>query len=448
MALQAVCGILCCSGCKYNGNVMHASYPRNPKEVSTMGAKWLTDALHRAGKLEDNVTVTSIKTEANPDGGLLGDMCRAFVEYDGETTCTKNFMVKFAPKEFMPQVTCRIFKLGWHEFMWYKDIASDYPIRIPQMLYGDFNHRSTQYCMFFELIDAEFLRFDNTENITYERIDLMLKLLAKHHATSWGGQIVGKDTSFLSKTNEGASLMLIPESKKHLKTYFNVSKNPALPKNVTSPPEMQKKLGECFNAFRDIMDFDVKSPWHTINHGDPRMDNFFFNEKGTDNKIGLLDWQLMIKGSATQDLSWFMCTNLTKAFRLEHWDGLLEMYFNELHKNLLVTRPKEFTDSENFVSKTHTYSLEQLKEEIGIGHIGSAAKIVIGCGGLDTNDPNNIKVMGHMSVNAFDHMELDQTMALVKKFKAGTLIGQKNNTTSTYESNKSTESKSVEMSEQ
>ena len=301
---------------------------------------------------------------------------------------------------------------------------------------------------FFELIDAEFLRFDNTENITYERIDLMLKLLAKHHATSWGGEIVGKDTSFLSKTNEGASLMLIPESKKHLKTYFNVSKNPALPKNVTSPPEMQKKLGECFNTFRDIMDFDVKSPWHTINHGDPRMDNFFFNEKGTDNKIGLLDWQLMIKGSATQDLSWFMCTNLTKAFRLEHWDGLLEMYFNELHKNLLVTRPKEFTDSENFVSKTHTYSLEQLKEEIGIGHIGSAAKIVIGCGGLDTNDPNNIKVMGHMSVNAFDHMELDQTMALVKKFKAGTLIGQKNNTTSTYESNKSTESKSVEMSEQ
>ena len=151
--------------------------------------------------------------------------------------------------------------------------------------------------MFFELIQAEFFRFDDITNVTRERTELMIKLLAQHHATSWGATISGKDVSFLSFTNEGASLMLIPESKKHLKNYFDSTKNPALPKDAQDPG-----LADCFNNFREIMEFDVVSPFLTINHGDPRLDNFFFNEEGTDNKIGLLDWQLMVKGSCAQGM--------------------------------------------------------------------------------------------------------------------------------------------------
>ena len=65
--------------------------------------------------------------------------------------------------------------------------------------------------MFFDLIDADFHRFDNAANITRDRAELMLKTLALHHAHCWGAIIDGKDTSFLSKTNEGASLMLVRE---------------------------------------------------------------------------------------------------------------------------------------------------------------------------------------------------------------------------------------------
>ena len=276
---------------------MHDKYPRNPSEVVSIGVGWLTKALQNSGALEKNITVTSVTTEDNPDGGLLGEMCRCFVEFDGATQCPNKFMVKFAPKDFMSQVTCRIFKLGWHEFMWYKNIADDYSIRIPKMLYGDFNHRSTQYCMFFELIQADFFRFDDITNVTRERTELMIQLLAQHHATSWGATILGKDVSFLNKTNEGASLMLVPESKKHLKNYFDSTKNPALPKDVQDPG-----LAECFNNLKNYFDFDVVSPFLAINHGDPRLDNFFFNEEGTDNKIGLLDWQLMVKGSCAQGM--------------------------------------------------------------------------------------------------------------------------------------------------
>ena len=109
------------------------------------------------------------------------------------------------------------------------------------------------------------------------------------------------------------------------------------------------------------------------------MDNFFFNEKNTNNKIGLLDWQLMVKGSCGQDLSWFMCTNITKEFRAEHWSELLQVYYTELHQQLLVKRPKQFQDSATFVDvKGHAYTLEELQQEIGLGHVGSFAKIVIG----------------------------------------------------------------------
>ena len=55
---------------------MHDNYPRNPNEVNSLGAAWLTKVLHKNGVLESDIKVTSVRTEDNPDGGLLGEMCR------------------------------------------------------------------------------------------------------------------------------------------------------------------------------------------------------------------------------------------------------------------------------------------------------------------------------------------------------------------------------------
>ena len=90
MALSAVCGVLCCSCCKYNGNIMHDNYPRNPNEVNSLGAAWLTKVLHKNGVLESDIKVTSVRTEDNPDGGLLGEMCRGkyiFCNYSIAACC-------------------------------------------------------------------------------------------------------------------------------------------------------------------------------------------------------------------------------------------------------------------------------------------------------------------------------------------------------------------------
>jgi hypothetical protein len=46
-----------------------------------------------------------------------------------------------------------------------------------------------------------------------------------------------------------------------------------------------------------------RQDWSAVLHGDPRIDNWFFNEKNASgdvvNEVGLLDWQLMCKVTHT-----------------------------------------------------------------------------------------------------------------------------------------------------
>ena len=404
---------------------MHARYPINVADLKSLGAPWMTQALRSNNTIAQDVTVTSLNIEDNENGGLLGEMCRVSVEFNKETDCGTVFMCKFQPADFMTKVTTRLFDLCIHEYLWYKNIQPTYPIRIPKMIYGDYNHRAGSFIMLFEMIDGEFYRCENKESLTVDRAEQIIKLLAQHHALGWGGQLPGQDTSWCADADAGANRMLPPESKKHIKTFWDLKTNPAKPD--VCPEILQEHLGLWFNNFEKLQSHFTHSPWKTINHGDPRLDNFFFNEKNNEQSIGLLDWQLIVKAGCAGDLSWFVCTSVTDEFATQHWDGLMALYFAELQKNL--------TDAQN---AAYNFTLDELKEELGMAHVFSMGKIVIGSGGLDTNDPNNIIVMKNLATNGLAAMMRDNTKECVDKFNRGELLAQRS-------SGGGTESKSMEL---
>jgi hypothetical protein len=412
---------------------MHDRYPINVADLRKLGAPWLTKVLRKNGSIEQDVTVININVQNNEDGGLLGEMCKCTLEFNKETSMTSVLMCKFQPADFMTKVTTRLFELCQHEYFWYKNIQPNYDIRIPQMIYGDFNFRAGSFIMAFECIDGEFYRCDVDGNFTIERAELMIKCIAKHHAITWGGEINNVDTSFCAAVNEGPNKMLIPESIKHYKTYWNKNKNPAVPNS--SPDAIKQNALSWFQNFKSMQDYFANSPWLCINHGDPRLDNFFFNEKDSKDKIGLLDWQLIIKASCAGDLSWFVCTNITEEFAEEHWNNLLTLYLNELKKNLIIYNKTDLRCSLSF---------DELKEELGLAHVFSFAKIVIGSGGLDTNDSNNIKVMKHLSNNCVSAMVRDDTKNVVDRFLVNGMMAQNPNS-ATVNNDTSTETKTMEI---
>ena len=107
--------------------------------------------------------------------------------------------------------------------------------------------------------------------------------------------------------------------------------------------------------------FATNDAWLTICHGDPRIDNWFFDEKdgagAVVNEIGLLDWQLMFKGGSATDISWYFSTTIDADDPSS--EGLVEIYYHALAK-------EEFKPS-----------LEEFKEELALAHIISYAKAII-----------------------------------------------------------------------
>jgi aminoglycoside phosphotransferase (APT) family kinase protein len=64
----------------------------------------------------------------------------------------------------------------------------------------------------------------------------------------------------------------------------------------------------------------------SLAHGDPRMDNFYFDGERT----GLLDWQLMLVGNIATDISWVLCFHdLPMRFPAD-CDRLVDGYFARL----------------------------------------------------------------------------------------------------------------------
>ena len=96
------------------------------------------------------------------------------------------------------------------------------------------------------------------------------------------------------------------------------------------PEDIKAAKGKIIkNFFPMLCDF-CDNGWISIVHGDPRLDNWFFNEAGGKSSIGILDWQLMLKSNVATDLSWAFSTCIPDAFANEHETELLQAYWAKL----------------------------------------------------------------------------------------------------------------------
>jgi hypothetical protein len=63
-------------------------------------------------------------------------------------------------------------------------------------------------------------------------------------------------------------------------------------------------------------------------HGDYRLDNLMFNQRGDD--VAAVDWQTLVIGPPTRDLAYFLGTSLTTEHRRAEEDRLVRLYHEQL----------------------------------------------------------------------------------------------------------------------
>jgi hypothetical protein len=118
---------------------------------------------------------------------------------------------------------------------------------------------------------------------------------------------------------------------------------------------------------------------HSICHGDPRLDNFYYKEDGS---VGLLDWQLMGVACIATDISWVLCFHDLPSRFPSDVERLVADYFSQLQS--LGGAPGK--------------TLADLKEQVALAHLYSLGKAVIGTGGLANTDAHAKQIM-HLLVS-------------------------------------------------
>ena len=164
----------------------------------------------------------------------------------------------------------------------------------------------------------------------------------------------------------------------------------------------------------------------SVTHGDPRLDNFYFNDSYEDGAVGLLDWQLMGISCVATDISWALCFHdlpgrkYTRK-RLTHMSGTavppqarglvaLRVYLFAVStigfQGIVLTDgvctvgfPDDcdqmvadyFTQLQALGAATDR-TLADLKEQVALAHLYSLGKAVIGTGGLANADTHALQV--------------------------------------------------------
>jgi hypothetical protein len=403
--------VLCCGQCKHSGEVTHKYFPRNEKELKRYGKKWLTKVLTNNGVLQNGVKVDSVNFEDNNSGGLLGEMCVVNLSYSGPSDAPTKLMAKFRPPDLETKITTTLFNLCQNEYDFYRTIQPAMGVRIPKMVFGDFHRGSAAFVMLFEFVKGEFLRVQKP--LEKDKAVLIVKTIAAMQKSFWGALSgpQGTDISFIDRMDEGAMKLIPKVTKTHFKTFYT-GLCAAEAKHASK--EIQAALpGMIKDLFTVQVHQSTRKKWMTVNHGDTRTDNWFFNEPKPDNsgtnEIGVIDWQLMTKSCCANDISWFFSTSIDAD--CEYADELIEEYFNTLVK---ILDPKDSAG----------LTLAELKEELAIAHLSSLAKVVIGAGGLDKNDANTIDVMCILCKRCLKAMERHGTVAAYNRMKEGKLLSQ------------------------
>lgn len=188
------------------------------------------------------------------------------------------------------------------ESAWYRDWAPmcDESCRLPHCL--ALEESKDEFLMVLEDLDAAGYPL-RRETVTMAEMESCLRWLANFHAT------------FMGQSPEG----LWPVG-----TYWHLD---------TRPDEL-KALGDAgLKAAASSIDKQLNSArYQTFVHGDAKLANFCFAEKG--GQVAAVDFQYVGGGCGMKDVAYFIGSCLFEAQCEEHESALLAFYFSELREAL------------------------------------------------------------------------------------------------------------------
>jgi hypothetical protein len=290
--------------------------PAVPHAIDDVTPEWL-DAALRVGGAITNSSVTGLVAEPIGVGvGVMALLHRLTVTYDGRPG-PATVVVKLASLHEPIREVARGYRFYEREVGVYGQLAARLSMGSPTCWFAAHDPESDDFVLVLEDLSAHRM-CDQVTGCSPADAELVVDALAALHA-QW----------FLNDELLAFPFIERPSDLPYPQYHAQATKAdwPIFAERFGDHvPDAMRRVGErWYEVGPALMEETANHPW-TLAHGDVRLDNIFFAERG----MKIVDWQICYRNSGAFNLAYFMCQSLSVEDRRAHETELLRRYHDAL----------------------------------------------------------------------------------------------------------------------
>lgn len=208
-----------------------------------------------------------------------------------------------------------------NEVEFYRKLWPHLNIETPKAYFADYDPRSYRSMIVLEDVavskGAQFC--DPSVYVTCEMAEDMVRLLAKLHAKWWGSAEIARMSWLHTRAEFQARASKALDWEDRVRVGLERAAGAV-------PAELAAQRDRFIPALRRSLELNVEPPI-TVLHADVHVGNWY---RKADGRMGLCDWQVMVKGQWAADVSYTLASALSTENRRAWERGLIAAYLDQL----------------------------------------------------------------------------------------------------------------------
>jgi hypothetical protein len=210
-----------------------------------------------------------------------------------------------------------------NEVRFYRELRHELDIETPAIFASSFDAATGRFGLLLEDLRARDARFPSAlDPVSVDEVRSILGHLATLHARFWESPRFADDLAWVGTPTSGGMFEVFDRIGLEL-IEDQVERNP-FKQDLIAP--LGRTVAEMWDLLWTVQARHGEAPT-TLLHGDPHLGNTYLLPGG---RGGLLDWQLMMRGSWAHDVTYLLVTALDPEVRRTHQRDLLDDYLTRL----------------------------------------------------------------------------------------------------------------------
>jgi hypothetical protein len=230
-----------------------------------------------------------------------------------------------------------------NEVRFYRDLRDDLDIETPLAYASHFDPATGRFGLLLEDLGSRHGRFPSAlDPVSLDEVRSLLGHLATVHAAFWDSPRFADDLTWVGTPMSGGMYEVFDQIGLEL-IEDQVDRHP-FKQDLIAP--LGRSVEQMWELLWRVQQRHCEAPT-TLLHGDPHIGNTYLlpGDRG-----GLLDWQLMMRGSWAHDVTYLLVTALAPEVRQTHQRELIAWYLERLEEGGIGTAPSPTAAFEQYRS--------------------------------------------------------------------------------------------------